>query len=54
MAELGAQGLVELGRGHLHQHIQASPAFHKGRIYMRGAEEMFCIDSIDVSGEEDE
>ena len=45
MWEPGREGLKELGRAALGERVYATPAFLDGRIYMRGAKNLYCIES---------
>lgn len=41
--EPGPSGCKNVGTGDLGEHCAASPAFHKGRMYLRGEKHLFCI-----------
>jgi outer membrane protein assembly factor BamB len=41
--DLGPEGCKEIGTGNLGEDCVSSPAFHAGRIYLRGAKHLFAI-----------
>ncbi len=43
IVEPGPKGFKEIGTAELGEACTASPAFHNGRIYLRGAKNLYCI-----------